>query len=148
MVNFHFFISYRTIALKSTLQRLSPSQPHSMWISCCSSAVRTAWWGSKVSFLSASWTVKPQTLQLTTSAERSSQKHEQKVIFTISSLLAAEGSDPKASACVPVAAPDNPNCSYSVQQQSEVGETKQFRICIDVLFMLWSIVSVARGVAW
>ncbi|XP_010766103.1 UHRF1-binding protein 1 [Notothenia coriiceps] len=33
--------------------------------------------------------------------------------------LKAEGSDPKASACVPVAAPDNPNCSYSVQQQSE-----------------------------
>ncbi|XP_037630079.1 UHRF1-binding protein 1 isoform X1 [Sebastes umbrosus] len=33
--------------------------------------------------------------------------------------LKAEGTDPKASAGVPVVAPDNPNCSRSVQQQSE-----------------------------
>lgn len=61
-----------------------------------------------------------------------SQKDEQKVILSISFLIAAEGADPKASAGVPAAGSDNPNSSCSVRHQSEVGETKQY----DVLYML------------
>ena len=61
-----------------------------------------------------------------------SQKDEQKVILTISFLIAAEGADPKASAGVPAAGADNPNSSLSVRQQGEVGETNHY----DVLYML------------
>lgn len=52
------------------------------------------------------------------------QKDEQKVIFTVSFLIAAEGTDPKASAGVPMAGPDNPNSSCSAQQQTQVGQTQ------------------------
>lgn len=79
-------------------------------------------------------------LQLTKFAVTSLQKDEQKVIFTVSFLIAAEGTDPKTSAGVPVADPDNPKSSCSVQQQSKVGETKQYHI----LYMLQLSVSVAR----
>lgn len=69
------------------------------------------------------WTVKktPQTLQLTTSAVASSQKDEEKLICLISFLTAAEGTDPKASAGVPVGGSDNTKSSCFVQQQFEVG---------------------------
>lgn len=79
---------------------------------------------------------------LTTPAVTSFQKAEQKVIFTISFLIAADGTDPKASAGIPMAGSDNPNSSCSVQQESEVGETKQYH----TLYIQLSV-SVARGVA-
>lgn len=62
------------------------------------------------------------------------------MIFAVSFLIAAEGTNPKASAGVPVADPDNTNSSCSVQQQSKVGETKQYHI----LYMLQLSVSVAK----
>lgn len=50
------------------------------------------------------------------------QKDEQKVIFTISFLIAAEGKNPKSSAGVPGADPVKTNSFCSGQQQREVRE--------------------------
>lgn len=70
-----------------------------------------------------------------------SQKDEQKVNF-ICFLIAAEGTDPKASAGVPAGGPDNPNTSCSVRQHSEVG-SKQYH----VLYVFQLSVCAARSTA-
>lgn len=57
---------------------------------------------------------------------------EQKVIFTISFFVAAEGTHPTASAGVPGADTVNTISFCSVQKQSEVGET--LHTCIHYIF--------------